>query len=213
MFRAPALLAIVFLAAVARVNADETRPIWLVSNGFHTSVAVRVRDMPRAVRELTNDRRADHLLIGWGAAVFYQARRVNLLVFCRATFLPTPSALHVLPFHGRVSQRFAHSDVVRFDVSPADLARAAGFLSRSVRRDSSGQPILLGPGHLPGSRFYAGRDTFWFPATCNVWCARVLRQAGLPFGLAKSIAASEVVWQSRELGRREQVLSAPLDAF
>jgi len=174
---------------------------------------VRRDQLPREFARLVDDPAAEYLLIGWGAAIYYTARKVNPVVFCRATFFPAASALHIVPVRGPLAQRFARSDVFRFTVSSQGMHQLGRFLDDAVRRTPSGEPVSLGPGYFPHSRFYAGRHIFWFPITCNIWSARGLRQAGLPIRVWSAIAAPDLVWQAHNLGHREQWRQHPLDGF
>jgi hypothetical protein len=45
--------------------------VWLVSNGFHSSLAFRASDVPELAK-LTAERRPSYVLIGWGEADFYR---------------------------------------------------------------------------------------------------------------------------------------------
>jgi uncharacterized protein (TIGR02117 family) len=188
--------------------------VWLVSNGFHTSVGFRARDLTKDVRALSADPDAEHLLFGWGAAIYYTAPKVTPIVFCRATFLPTASAVHVVPVRESFARRFAHSDVFRFEVTPAAMRRVSRILRESVRRTAGdGAPMALGRGFFPGSRFYAGTEIFWVPITCNTWSARVLGEAGVRMPMACAFAAPNLVWLSRKKGVREQYRRLPVDGF
>jgi len=207
--RAPAI-AIALLAFVVSSSAE---PVWLISNGFHTSLALRRSAAPPQLAKMAAAARADHVLIGWGAAIYYTTPRVTPLTFCRATLLPTASALHVVPVRGSLRARFQHSDILRFEASPEEFRELRRFLDGAFVRDSADRPVLLGTGYSPGSRFYAGRETFWFPVTCNVWSARALRRAGVPVSLARAVAAESLVRQVRRHGRREATRRTPLDRF
>ncbi len=204
------LLPWVLALLVIRCAAE---PVWLVSNGFHTSIAVRRDQVPGELARLVDDPAAEYLLIGWGAAIYYTARKVTPVIFCRATFFPTASALHIVPVRGALAKRFARSDIFRFSISPAGLHQLGRFLDDAVRRARSGEAVSLGAGYLPGSRFYAGREIFWFPVTCNIWSARALRRAGLPIRVWTAIAAPDLIRQAQKLGRREQWRRRPLDGF
>jgi uncharacterized protein (TIGR02117 family) len=205
---------ILILCALRLFIADSAGdPIWLVSNGFHTSIAVRRADVPRVFSALSDDTQAEHLLIGWGAAIYYTARKITPVLFCRATCFPTASALHIVPVRGPLARRFPHSDILRFDVSREQMAELSRFLSDAVRRYPSGKPVVLGPGYFPRSHFYAGRHIFWFPVTCNIWSARALRRAGVPVNAATSVTAASLIRQALRYGRREQWRRRPVDKF
>ena len=217
------LFAGALFAALVSARADPPRalyaartnkiPVWLVSNGFHSSIAVPLRASALPLRKMTGDARAEFLVIGWGDANFYRATRVTPSMASKATFCPNPSALHVFPARGSIATRFAHSDVVRFEVSPAGFARLCAFIDHAFQRTPDGRPLLLGPGHLPGTRFYAGRERFYFPKVCNIWTAKALRSAGVPIFLPTAITAGDLVWQGEKAGRREQWKRLPLDGF
>ena len=205
------LAALIALCGLFSVASAE--PVWVVSNGFHSSIVLRARDLSPELATLSSDRRADYVLFGWGAQIWYAGGLLNPLVTCRAIFLPVASAMHVIPFRGAVARRFAHSDVYRIEVSKEGIQQLTRFIAATVKHDRSGKPVFLRPGYFQGSRFFDGRDKFWFPGTCNVWCARALRSAGVPVGIWRSIAASELTWQVRQFGRCEQVKRPPVDGF
>lgn len=201
------------VALFALVGSGYAEPVWLISNGFHTSIAVRASAAPSHLARLAAAVRADHLLIGWGAALYYTAPRITPLTFCRATFLPTASALHVVPVRGPLHVRFPRSEILRFEATSEESKELRRFLDAAFKRDVSGEPVILGAGYSPRSCFYAGRETFWFPVTCNVWSARALRRAGVPVNLARAVAAESLAHQVRRYGRREATRRRPLDRF
>src|SRR5688572_21030752 len=124
--------------------AAPAKSIWLVGNGFHSSIAVRTADLPFA-RALSPDPRAEVLVIGWGAADYYRGR-VNPWTFCKALCGGSPSILHVVPIRGAVARRFPRSDVVELRVSVANLRRLVHELDRAFARDERGRPIVVFPG-------------------------------------------------------------------
>jgi hypothetical protein len=109
-------LTLLLWAAATALARETAKPVWVVSNGFHTSLAVRVRDLPFA-REIVGDRRADAVLIGWGAEDYYRGK-VKPWTFCKALCGASPSLLHVVPVRGPVADRFQHSDVVQLNLTP-----------------------------------------------------------------------------------------------
>ncbi len=191
--------------------SDPELPVWLVSNGFHSSLAFRARDFPHA-EMITTDPRPDIVVIGWGASRFYQGHVDPLTIF-RAIFGLDSTTLHVVPVRGALARRFAHSDVIRFDI-PAENARALiREFDATFALDPAGKPIPIGPGYFPDSRFYLARGHFYFPKMCNLWVAQKLRGAGVSVGLFTSIVAKDLVHHAAQLGRREQYRRAPTDSF
>jgi hypothetical protein len=92
------------IANTVALGGGSAKPVWLVSNGFHTSLAFRARDLPFA-RQITGDRQADILLIGWGARDFYEGK-VDPWTLTKAIFGIGGSILHVVPVRGPIWKRF-----------------------------------------------------------------------------------------------------------
>ncbi len=209
-----ALGACAIRAPVATASSrSPSRPVWLVSNGFHAALVIRGRDAPSAWGARMGNRVPNHVLLGWGDATFYRANRVTFSMAWKAAFSVNPSALHVMPFQDAVATRFAHSDVIRLELSSHEFAVLRRWLDDAFARGADGQPVLLGPGPKSHSRFYAGREQFYFPKVCNVWTARALREAGVPLFVPTAVTAGDLIWQAEKLGRREQWKRLPLDAF
>lgn len=189
----------------------EPRPLWLVSNGFHSAIGMRSRDAGPELRALAPD--APWLLVGWGNSGFFLGRESGLGAMLRHGLLPERSVLHVVPVERPFAERFAHSDVIALRVEADGLAAALREIGGALARDARGQAIRVAPGYFPDSVFYRGREWFWFPKTCNTWTARVLARAGIPARSPTSFAASELVWRVEKYGHRQSRRHAPLDGF
>lgn len=197
---------------VARAQGD--RVIHVISNGWHSGLVVRVKDLPRREWAVTRDfPGADYLVISWGDAAFYQAKKVTLRIFLAALFLPTPSALHVVPVHGKIERAFAHSDLVRMTLSPAEFRRFTWHLGSAFVANANGKPRSIGPGLSAISRFYASHGAYYFPKTCNVWTARQLRYGGCKVMPPCALTADDLIWQAKRTGVHVQRKRRPADPF
>ena len=193
--------------------ASASRPVWLIGNGFHTSIVMRARDTPPAWRALHGCPRADYLLVGWGNRTFYTGGKTNVFSLARASLLPDRSVLHVMPIRGPITRTFAHADLVRFDVNAARHAEMCAFIDHSFARDARGGALYMKPGFYAGSRFYQGRATFLFPNICTTWCGRGLQKAGVPIFLLTALTGENLMCQAERFGVLEQRKHAPVDGF
>ncbi len=174
--------------------------VWLVSNGWHTSIAVRTADATPELRAFAPHSR--YLIIGWGGADFYMWRKMHQpLRMLRAIFLPTSSALHVIPAKTSLVENSPNSEIIEFDVTEQGLERLRKRLTAAFKRDPDGKPAIAGPGRLPTSRFFDGTETYYFPKTCNWWAASQLRVTGVPILVSAAIVADNLCWQGRKHGR------------
>lgn len=205
------LLALAFLftggcSTEARVNREirksAKRPpakVWLVSNGWHTSVALRTSDATKELQAFAPKSR--YLVVGWGGADFYMWRNMHQpLRMIRAMFLPTASALHVIPVKTSLVKECPNSEIIEFDVTEQGLERLRRKLEKAFKRDPLGKPIMAGPGKRPESKFFDGTETYFFPKTCNWWAAACLRAAGVHIYVSPAIVADNLIWQGRKHG-------------
>lgn len=174
--------------------------VWLVSNGWHTSIAIRTADATPELRTFAPDSR--YLIIGWGGADFYMWRNMDRpLSVLNAILLPTSSALHVIPVKSSLVEHSPNSEIIEFDVTEQGLERLRRRIKAAFKRDPNGRPTIAGQGRLPTSKFFDGTETYYFPKTCNLWAASQLRVAGVPIVVSAAIVADNLCWQGRKHGR------------
>lgn len=183
--------------------------VWIVSNGFHTSIAVRASDAPKPMRAF--DPTADYFVIGWGGRDFYMGRAQYPWEYITSVFLPTASALHVVPVHSSLVAECAHSEIIEFEVSLSGMGRLHDRLLSDMKLDASGRMVMEGNGKSPKSKFFTGAETYIFPKTCNLWAASHLKTAGVPLTVAAALTADNLCWQGRKLGRILAYKSRPGD--
>jgi uncharacterized protein (TIGR02117 family) len=199
--------------AIGRREAASDVPVWLVSNGFHSAVGLRVRDAGPLLARLVPTRKARWLVIGWGDADFYRASRITPWLCVKATIWPGASVMHVVSFARPLPEELSDSDIVEFRVSPEKMCALRRYLEGSFELNAAGEVRGFGRGYYPESRFYAGRERFYFPKTCNVWTAVALKRAGVPIFVPGSFMADPLLWQAQRSGHRLSQRSRPLDAF
>jgi uncharacterized protein (TIGR02117 family) len=174
--------------------------VWLVSNGWHTSIALRADDATQELRTFAPE--AKFLVIGWGGADFYMWRQMNNpMRRVRAMFLPTTSALHVIPVKTSLVKECPNSEVIEFDVTEQGLERLRKRLHLAFVRDPKGTPQIVGKGKKTDSQFFGGTETYFFPKTCNMWAASQLNSAGVPIAVSAAIVADNLCWQGRKTGK------------
>lgn len=188
----------------AAAPAPDAQPtphrIHVVRHGWHSGIVVPAANVPAdawpARREFAD---AQYLEVGWGDRAYYQAADPSLWLGLRALLWPRPGVLHMVAFSGPVEREFAAAEIVALQITPQGLARLIATVAASHERDAAGQPIAFGPGLYGRSRFYASRDRFHLFATCNVWTAAMLREAGVPLGPLLSPTAGALFAQLRRV--------------
>ncbi len=183
-------------------QATTMHPVYVVRHGWHSGIVVRAADVPEhawpARREFIG---AEHLEVGWGDRAYYPAPDPSVWLGLRALLWPTAGVLHMVAFSGPVERYFASAEIVALEITPQGFARLVAAISASHELDAAGQPIPLGPGLYGTSRFYASREVFHLFATCNVWVAGMLREAGVPLSSTLSPTSGALFAQLRRHGQ------------
>jgi len=189
------------VAPSAQGTQAPVRHLHVVRHGLHSGIVVRAADVPEGAWPVRRDLAgAEYLEVGWGDRAYYQAPDPSLLLGLRALLWPTASALHMVAFSGPLRSNFPAAEIVTLKVSLQGLDRLVAAVAASHELDAAGRPILLGPGLYGTSRFYASRDSFHLFATCNVWTAAMLREAGVPVSPLLSQTSGGLFAQLRRHG-------------
>jgi hypothetical protein len=187
------MMALSVISAVAAMAAAAAPPpssgdcatVFVVSNGFHSSLAV-----PAAAAEAAGlpSFGAAWTEIGWGEAAAYQAPRLNAGAVARVILRPGPSAMLIAPLRDR-PDRIWSEGVVEFGLSQRGLRQIMADVSAEARRDASGRLIVLS--EQRGGAFVAASTPFRIWRMCNAWASVRLRRAGLP--VARAFTAGGLV--------------------
>lgn len=187
-------------------DAGETARIYVLSNGFHSDIAVPA-DTGRVLQELGLDPadypvdvgRVRYWAFGWGSRTAY----TSLVAVSDLTFEIAAKALafdttvmHVLP----LGAMGPGEGVYAYDVSGEALARLKDGIKRSFGDDVRIIPEIT---QGFGDRFYKAEGRFSPIAACNVWTGRRLRESGIGVGLWTPFA------QSLEFGLERTADQAP----
>jgi hypothetical protein len=95
------------------------------------------------------------------------------------------------------------------ELSSAGFEHFSRTIASSFALDKAGNTTSPSPGLYGNSRFYLSRETYHFFNNCNVWTARALRTAGLPFTPATAISPGILMSQARQFGVAVQSESEP----
>ena len=189
--------------AAPAADAQATmHPVHVVRRGWHSGIVVRAADVPEQAWPARRDFvGAEHLEVGFGDRAYFQATDPSVWLGLRALLWPTAGVLQIVAFSGPVENHFASAEIVVLQITPQGFARLVAAISASHELDAAGRPIPIEPGPYGTSRFYASREAFHLFATCNVWIAAVLREAGVPVSPALSQTSGALFVQLRRHGQ------------
>ncbi|RYD77528.1 MAG: DUF2459 domain-containing protein [Verrucomicrobiaceae bacterium] len=194
-------------------SADRPHPVWVMGNGFHTSLALRTSDAGPLLRHAVRDPRAPWVVVGWGDRDYFMAKRVTPWITLKAVCWPTESALHIAPLRKPPEAVYRRSDIVRLALTSMELAQLRIYLDSQFATDRYGHPVFLRNGFSAKSAFFLGSEKFYFPKMCNWWVADGLRETGIPLSRVRSITAHELMRQVKRYGVRTGVRQHPSDGF
>ena len=174
----------------------------MVGHGWHSGIVFRRDQIPtEAWPEHARLPTGPFLEVGWGDRAFYQSADAGVGLAVRAALASKGSVLHLATLDRPPAERFTGAEIVAVALSPEGVEGLARFISRAYARDASGDPIDLGPGLYPGSRFYAAEGRYSLLHTCNNWLAEALRAGGCPITPAWALTAGNLVFQARRCER------------
>jgi len=172
-----------------------------VSHGWHAGIVLGRAEIPDNVWPAPVDfPDAQYLEVGWGDMDYYQTPDPHMGLIIKAALLPTASVLHIAAFSGPVQAYFPYSEIIRIELSSAGFEHLSRTIAASFATDEAGNITSLGQGLYGNSRFYLSRESDHLFNTCNVWTARVLRDAGLPITPAAATRVENLMSQARNFG-------------
>jgi uncharacterized protein (TIGR02117 family) len=183
------------------VNEPAALPVYVVSHGWHTGIAV---DRDLVVSHLPALKQDDFsqpgwIEFGWGDAGYYQAKEKTKMLAARAILFPTDSVLHVATVPWDLQRFFPGSEIGRLLVTEDGLQEMLRFIGDSFKRDSDGRLVRTGRGLYGQSFFYRATGNFHALNTCNSWTAKALKKAGFPVKTWLTVTAEDVMDQVRDL--------------
>lgn len=179
-------------------DGEPAAAVYLVAHDGHTGIAVRRADIPAGLWPESRDfPQAEYLEVGWGNRDYYYGRNQGLWGTLTA-LLPSPSVLHVAGFRGAPTDYFRANEIVELAIPIDGFKLLVRYIHDAYERAGELPAAALGPGLYGESRFYPAWESFHLFRTCNVWTARALRAAGLPF--RDSITMEGLMSQAREIG-------------
>jgi uncharacterized protein (TIGR02117 family) len=153
--------------------------IFIVSHGWHTGIVLPVTSIRNhSLHSLIQSDSIRYFEIGWGEYDFYRSPDPGAYDYIKASLWPTASALHIVQIDENIETYFPYSDIIHLNISAARFDSVCNFIDASLLKTEDGHLVDGGMGIYGNSRFYMGREKYYFPKTCNVWTARVLVIAG-----------------------------------
>lgn len=195
--------------AETKKGSGKTTTIFVLSNGFHSDIAVPIND-PRTLAKLPV-RAADlpgelvgaqYLIIGWGSQTAYTSllalSDLSARIIVKALLFDR-SVMHVLPLGGE-----PYGDrVYRLELDADQYDRLLGFMANTFSLNQQGDAELLdGITQGFGDVFYRARPRFSAFYGCNAWTGNALREAGVSVGRWTPFAQS-IEWNMRRLSQAD----------
>lgn len=170
--------------------------VYVVSHGWHSGIVV-----PAALAEAhgwparREFAQAQHFEVGWGDRDDYQAADPGWGMGLRALLWPSPGVLHIVALQAPPRVAFPGAPVIAMRVSHDGAQRLAASIAAGHERGADGVPNVFGPALYGQGSFYASVERFHLFATCNVWVARRLRDAGLDLSPAFALTTAMLFGQ------------------
>ncbi|BDS05428.1 membrane protein [Oceaniferula spumae] len=165
-------------------TAKESVRIQVYSHGWHAGLVIPASAMRK--HAWTNDLQianTKYVDFGWGSEEFYRTEGFTFPMLMRGLFWPTAAVIHMERFNESPYHHYPYSQLESFDLTQEEADRLITELSKTFARrpDALGNRhvINLGHGLKPDSTYYRSKPRYFYPQTCNVWTANLLRAGGI----------------------------------
>jgi len=162
----------------------KTVRIQVYSHGWHAGLVLPAETLRR--QAWTKDLRlrgTKHVELGWGSEEFYRTKGLNAPMLIRGLFWPTAAVMHIERFDESPYRHYPYSQLETFDLTEDEADRLVTLLSETFaqKKDTHGNLRLIDLGHglKPDSTYYRSKPKYFYPQTCNVWTANLLRAGGV----------------------------------
>lgn len=164
-------------------NNTKRHFIYVASISWHTGIIIPGSALPDSIwHSDQNFSQYDYLEIGWGDRDFYQHQPFNLWYATKAVLWPTRTALHINPVRKEyLNWHYSGTDLVKIVIQRGELNDLIRYIISHIKLNERNKVIPLQKGIYTNSQFVAGSSTYYFPKNSNVWAARALKRAGIPF--------------------------------
>jgi uncharacterized protein (TIGR02117 family) len=194
--RRAVLRALFFAPSLAFARSANSR-LWVVSNGWHSGIALTRADVPEAIiPEIADFPHVRFFEFGWGDAEFYPAREAGFWLTLRAAF-PGPAVMHVSGLPDHPARIWPNVTILSFTVNTEALSRLLAFLRDSFDRAGAGRAVVSARGIYAYSLFYPATGRFHVFNNCNSWTAQALTAMGLGASLAGVNTADDLISRIR----------------
>lgn len=182
--------------------AGPARTVFIVSNGWHSSIVMARSDLPtNRIREAADFPQARFLEFGWGDAEYYPAAQHTIAMTLRAALFPSPSVMHIAGLSVPPAQHYPRAEVIGLSLDAASLGQLIDYINGSFAHAGHKRATAIGPGLYPDSYFYHAVGSFTLINTCNTWTARALAAADLAVSERGTATAGALMRQVRGLAR------------
>ena len=155
--------------------------IYLIKQSWHTAIVINGEDIDSLLfPEVTLFNKFNIIDIGWGDEEFYQYPDFDAGLAFKALFYGTPSTLRIEGIGISKESYFNISEIViKIALTQEQLDEILIYISKTIYRDSNGNPVLLSERGLGRIMFFKANGEYYLFNTCNTWLARGLKQAGV----------------------------------
>ena len=174
--------------------------------GWHSGILLPAGELGPLARLLRADSHAKYVSFGWGNRHFYMAAQPGSGDALAALFR-SPGVLFVQAMSSP-GDSSGDARIHWVCVNRTELWRVDSYIEQSLSR-ARHEPVDLGPGPLPDSRFYASAGHYSAVHTCNTWTIAALQYARLPVRATGVIFAGQAARRTGALRVCARHLRAP----
>jgi hypothetical protein len=202
----PVLLALAGCGALPGVDCPPALAghdvVYMLGRGWHTQIGLPADELGGGLAAFRGIFPGAHVVMfGYGKRTFMVAPPDDVSEYVIGP-APGPAVIEAVGLRASPAEAYGKAGLVTLALPPGGAARISAFLWNDLERDAAGNPVLVAPGHYPGSLFYGARSGYNLFHTCNTWVADALHAGGLP------VDGDFVVLSGQTMGRAAAAATA-----
>lgn len=197
--------AVLTQGAIAQASAADDEIIYVIYQGWHTSLLLPAATVARHSRYLAADASEQRFVrIGWGDGDYFTGKSKSTATATKALFFSGHSALQVLTYSQAPFAHIAADTRVPIALGAKDMQQLIAYIDASLWLDAAALPVQLPAFEENTGVFYRSQHNYGLFRNCNSWTGRALQEAGLPVRSRLALTAQSIFNQARRLSQRQQ---------
>lgn len=189
-------------------KVEDTVPVWLISNDFHTAMVFPYRWLlDSGFIPPANFPDAQYVTMSWGNTDAYSKQGISSPIgWMRVLFTPTNSVMEMIPINWKITEVIPQQRIWIKQVERHHGLTLAHFLNQCSRNNEDGTPVVVRPSSWGDGVQLEGDHSYFIPRVCNVWSVQAIECLGGKINPWLALTANGLIRQAEQPPNNYQMI-------